>query len=81
MNCQMEKDKEVPHWATDRVGAGPGGAVGLGSADREVRWGWGARPWSRAASVRRGYPSPLHFRPIFMLLLCPLIISIDKLFT
>lgn len=31
MNCQMEKGKEVPHWAEDRVGVGLGGACGPGS--------------------------------------------------
>lgn len=78
----MEKDEEVPQWAKDRVGAGWEVPVGLGPADGgEV--GLGCQAWSRAASVRRGYPSPPppNFMYIFMLLLCPLIISIDKLFT
>lgn len=43
MNCQMEKDKEVPEWAKDRVGAGPGGACGPGSCRRGGEVGLGCQ--------------------------------------
>lgn len=80
MNCQMEKDKEVPQWAENRVGVGWAVPVALGPTDRG-KVGWGCPAPEQSSHVKEGCPPPLNFGSRSHAFFRPLTISTDKLFT